>query len=1032
MNEYGGSGFARLDYARRDAEALRSLFLDSYRTEVEPALLLDRDATRERIVEELRKLGRSVGRADTAVIAFSGHGTPDGYLLPQDAVPDRLSTTALSADDLVDLVNQINAKLTVVILDCCFSGKAATKSVLPSAAAPTARDGAVATQTVLQALENSTRVVLTACGPHQKARESAPHGHGLLTYYLLRAFLDEPSIVEADGHISSYQLYDYLSSRVSSHYGELLQQDPGTSHSGGRVLLGPFRRGPRLARFPDHKPPEAVSKPFRTLRPHGILAGITDLWEEQVGVLNRMQIDVLNKTGLLRGKNVLVPAPTSSGKTLLGEIAALRSHAEGKPSVFLVPTRALASDHAAAFRERYRSFGFRVVVATGEIRDQTGRLLAADFDLAVCTYEKFLGIVNAEPELLSRIGVLVVDEIQHLGQPGRGGALELLLTTVGLNRASATMPQVVGLSATLTNPGPLAGWLGADLAEIPEPRREPPLLEGVIAAGGRYRHVDADGTETTVALIDPVDPIDDEETGPPLTGNDRVVYQLVKKLLADGDQVMIFKDRLHEARALADGLARRLKLPQATAALAALPDGDDTRLRELLRTCLEKGVAFHTAELDRTEREAVENAFGRTGEVRVIVCTQTLAQGVNLPAASVIVDPGDRTVPVEVYKNMVGRAGRTGRAPLGRSFLVLEDEAREHTVWRSHVRGHPAELASQLFARPTGLSPVVLAALSDAVRWYDRRAGVEEFFAASFAAHRARFDFTSDARVTSAEVRAAIADLRASGLVRDNGPRLQLTPLGEIACRSGLGVDVVVATARALREVPAGSLNAATLICSLHLASQKGDLSLPPDFGEQDRIATWLQEQGVEPTMVDALRQGDRKVGVLRLLMTQVCIRWANGMTSMSIENAVPSLLGSRRRPYRTPGHQHARRPVVPVSRIVGEAADRVEVVLDIAREVMPVTELGTLARTLPVRLEFGVPEDQVDVARQVGAAIDRSGYQRLHLNGIRTPDDVLSTSDTRLLECLSHDHDLVRTVREGAARALEEAQAEGADSMGR
>jgi len=521
-------------------------------------------------------------------------------------------------------------------------------------------------------------------------------------------------------------------------------------------------------------------------------------------------------------------------------------------------------------------------------------------------------------------------------------------------------------------------------------------------------------------------PIDDDEH-PPLEDDERIVHRLVARLLEDDDQIIVFTSRRHDARRIAEMLAERLRLPPAHTAQAALPRGDKPLLRELLHRCLDNGVAFHTAELDPAERTAVETAFGQTREVRVIVCTATLAQGVNLPAGSVIVHGlhgRDGGLPVEEYKNMAGRAGRTGR-PLGRSFIVLDDEAREQSVWRSYVTGRPGKLKSRLFDRPTDLRPVVLAALSDAIRWYDRigRLGVEEFLASSFAAHQARRAFPSGEHLPLADVAATVAELREAEMIRVDGSRLEMAPLGNIAYRSGLGIDAVTAIARVLRLNDRGALNAATLICLLHLADDTDDLFFPSDRanrGIQDSVARYMQdEQHVAPSVLKAFRNENQNAYVPRLLTALVCVKWTRGVPASHIESSVSGSARRKRRP-------------IPVAQIAKRAADRIETVLDIAREVCSVAELGTLARTLPVQLEFGVPEAQVDLARQVGGAIGRSEYQRLHLSGLHAPDDVLGASDEQLLECLNHDHGLVRRVREGAEHALEEARAESQDAAAR
>jgi replicative superfamily II helicase len=396
---------------------------------------------------------------------------------------------------------------------------------------------------------------------------------------------------------------------------------------------------------------------------------------------------------------------------------------------------------------------------------------------------------------------------------------------------------------------------------------------------------------------------------------------------------------------------------------------------------------------------------------------------VNLPAASVIIDGlhrGDSALSVVEYKNMVGRAGRTGSAG-GRSFIVLDDEGREQAVWRTYVTGRPEELRSRVLDQPTDLRPTVLAALSDAVRSYDRtrRDGIDEFLATSFAAHQARHDFPFGGRLPSADTTTTVTELREAELVRREGSRLTLAPLGQIASRSGLGIEVVIATARALRAIDPGSLNAATLICLLHLAVAADRIFIPSSREgrrAQDIVATWMHEEQHVPLPVLAELRRDREAHVPRLLAAQVCLRWMDGLPAMKIGNMVPGFRGSR--------------PMVPVSQIAKQAADRVETVLDIAREIRPVTELGSLARTLPIQLEFGVRDAQVDLVRQVGPAIGRFGYRSLALKGILTPNDVVNASDERLLDCLNHyghygHYGLVRTVQEGAARALAEARDE-------
>src|SRR5262249_9655738 len=116
--------------------------------------------------------------------------------------------------------------------------------------------------------------------------------------------------------------------------------------------------------------------------------------------------------------------------------------------------------------------------------------------------------------------------------------------------------------------------------------------------------------------------------------------------------------------------------------------------------CLRHGVAFHNADLDRSERQAIEVTFrDPKASLRVLVATTTLAMGVNTPAWSVVIagleHPGATPYSVAEYKNMVGRAGRLGFTPRGKSFLVAPTPADAYQLWNKYVCGKPEALVSR-------------------------------------------------------------------------------------------------------------------------------------------------------------------------------------------------------------------------------------------------------------------------------------------------------------------------------------------------
>jgi len=164
------------------------------------------------------------------------------------------------------------------------------------------------------------------------------------------------------------------------------------------------------------------------------------------------------KKGLLQGKNLLVCTPTASGKTLIAELAAMKSIVEGKgKAVYIVPLKALASEKYRDFRRKYGKTA-KIALSIGDI-DSSDTYLA-DYDLIVTTSEKFDSIIRHRAPWLSGIATIVVDEIHLLNDTERGPTLEILLTIL---KQLLKNTQIIGLSATIGNAEELAEWLQADL-----------------------------------------------------------------------------------------------------------------------------------------------------------------------------------------------------------------------------------------------------------------------------------------------------------------------------------------------------------------------------------------------------------------------------------------------------------------------------------------------------------------------------------------------------------------------------------------
>ena len=161
--------------------------------------------------------------------------------------------------------------------------------------------------------------------------------------------------------------------------------------------------------------------------------------------------------GLFKDRNLLVCTPTASGKTLVGELAALNAvlHDKGK-AVYVVPLRALASEKHKQFTKDYP--GLKIALTSGDV-DSSDSYLAA-YDIIITTSEKLDSLIRHRTPWLPSIRTVIIDEIHLLNDAGRGPTLEVLITIL---RKVLPKLQVIGLSATIGNPQELAEWLSAEL-----------------------------------------------------------------------------------------------------------------------------------------------------------------------------------------------------------------------------------------------------------------------------------------------------------------------------------------------------------------------------------------------------------------------------------------------------------------------------------------------------------------------------------------------------------------------------------------
>jgi helicase len=238
---------------------------------------------------------------------------------------------------------------------------------------------------------------------------------------------------------------------------------------------------------------------------------------------------------VLDGKSLLVVAPTSSGKTMIGELSAIQAVSAGKKAAFLLPYRALVNEKFEEFTAQYGPAGLRVVRCSGDASDGIGPALSGRYDLGFFTYETFLNLALASPRLVRQLGLVVIDEGQFITDPGRGITVELILALLLRARQEGIQPQLVMLSAVLGKLNGLDDWLG--LGVLSSTQRPVPLIEGVLDRRGTFQFVDADGT-TKVEQLLPTQSIVQRRDEP---SSQDVIVPLAQSLVAKGEKMIVFR-----------------------------------------------------------------------------------------------------------------------------------------------------------------------------------------------------------------------------------------------------------------------------------------------------------------------------------------------------------------------------------------------------------------------------------------------------------------------------------------------------------
>ena len=338
-----------------------------------------------------------------------------------------------------------------------------------------------------------------------------------------------------------------------------------------------------------------------------------------------------------RGEDVLVVAPTGSGKTeaaLLPLLSRLvtEGHSDGISLLYITPMRALNRDMLKRLQVWCARLGLTVDIRHGDTpQAQRARQAAHPPDVMVTTPETLQAILPGSRmrDNLSHLKAVVVDELHNLVESKRGVQL-----CVGLQRLRKVAPgfQLVAVSATVGTPEVAARFLFGDKKRT------------IVRAEARK--------EFTYAIEYPVpDPSNQSAAKETYAAPDLAArLSRIDSLIEEHTSTLIFVNSRTVAEMLGEKLAR-----------------------------LRDDVGVHHGSLPREERERVEQAF-KSGTLKALVCTSTLELGIDVGSVDLVVQyMSPRQVTSLVQR--VGRSGhRLGKVSKGILVTVSADDVLESSA----------------------------------------------------------------------------------------------------------------------------------------------------------------------------------------------------------------------------------------------------------------------------------------------------------------------------------------------------------------
>lgn len=447
---------------------------------------------------------------------------------------------------------------------------------------------------------------------------------------------------------------------------------------------------------------------------------ISELWPSQ---------RLLGELDVYSGRSAVIQMPTSSGKTKSISLIIASAFLANKTNLAIIvaPYRALCREIST---DLAKDFSFDDSIYIDELSDilQEDELLfetvnEGEQKVLVATPEKLIYILRKNPEIIDDLGLIIFDEGHLFDDPTRGTTYELLISTIKTFLAEDI--QKIIISAVISNAKELNNWFtdanGAVISGniINSTHKSLAITDWKRSKAQMYGYL---------YFVNPENPEEEEFFVPRLIsivdlekkGKERKLRRFpevdfkTKKVknndiainyaltLSDNGGVAIFCGSKIIANSI---LKRTLDLASRNYSIASLLNNSEIDEVEKISRLIalnygidndsyksaKKALFVHHAGISTGIKIAIEHAM-REEKIKVVVCTSTLSQGVNLPIKYLVVTniyQSTNLIKVRDFHNLLGRAGRAGIHTEGtilftETFVYNQPHSSKNWKWTNY------------------------------------------------------------------------------------------------------------------------------------------------------------------------------------------------------------------------------------------------------------------------------------------------------------------------------------------------------------